>query len=894
MFSGRVRNWIVGAVIGLSGSVLGCGSSDTNAIQQQSLTAASTVSVTGRPAPTSSPTPGGPTTPSVRPTQNGIVLVNVDERLIALGRTERLYPARSFLSGDGKSLFLVINEMSAIAQVLPDPVFPSPPEGYLVKIDLETGAREAFALTDRSHVREGAFLPYSWDQIDVTYDGRYVLLNIVDEKVRLEDDTLNSDDRFQLPVYVLDTETKEVTPVNYLPDGTAFDRTQDAFFLGGKDRIVFLTYTEILIRDYTTNSVTRLPWKPTSEVGGQRNGAARDGNSFVFATSSNPTNAIPRSVIQDFEFYAPHHYNLATQQVKLLGHFPDGSLDSGLFEDSVKLASQGRHALFSSWSNDLDPNKTSIDGTALYLYDLDANQIRLIAGDVEGDHPDYRESSISPNGSHCAYVRETNINNQTRTKLVLHEVATEREIILSDLVPNPQMKESEYYENQPDFNFSDDGKLLSFIWRGANNKAYGGVYVYNLDTGQLRDIVAELDLFASSQIRNFASSADGSKVVFNSDEILIEADRISSQLVDTVFGTVQFYLTNLVDDSNQEISVKVDGTRYSRTRGDHVVDFTGVDMSDDGTVAVFATQYALDPSEYETPNWYNNSERVDVFMHRAGTVGTTLVSTGLSWTEDVIGMSLSGDGNTVAVATYGRLLSYNIATGARTQLDTPITGIQVDRKSLSLNQDGSQLTFIQWTYQENQGVPDTLLRTELVTCDLTTNQFQTILTANTSTDFDGGDPVISADGNLVVFATKASLSPADTNQVSDIYRYDRGNGTFELVSLLPTGGTSSQGAIYPSMSGDGRFVTFSSKDSAFATGGPLNTRNVFVRDMTVGTNAVLSRGSQTGTRSASNDLSYVSTDGSQILFRSFGQGIVEGANPYSANLFRATNPFLQP
>lgn len=94
----------------------------------------------------------------------------------------------------------------------------------------------------------------------------------------------------------------------------------------------------------------------------------------------------------------------------------------------------------------------------------------------------------------------------------------------------------------------------------------------------------------------------------------------------------------------------------------------------------------------------------------------------------------------------------------------------------------------------------------------------------------GDDPSISAGGRFVAFATQESVDPLDDNGSSDVYVRDRVAGTTTLVSLgfavlpvptpiagpcalalIPTVRASANGrSSNPSISADGRFVTFES------------------------------------------------------------------------------------
>ncbi|TKB68192.1 MAG: hypothetical protein E8D47_01610 [Nitrospira sp.] len=85
-----------------------------------------------------------------------------------------------------------------------------------------------------------------------------------------------------------------------------------------------------------------------------------------------------------------------------------------------------------------------------------------------------------------------------------------------------------------------------------------------------------------------------------------------------------------------------------------------------------------------------------------------------------------------------------------------------------------------------------------------------------SSAFTGFDRVsISRDGNAVAFSSEAtSLVTGDTNEQQDVFVRDRqGAGTTSRVSVSSTGVQGTSDSIRPMISGNGRYVVFSSKSN---------------------------------------------------------------------------------
>jgi len=91
-------------------------------------------------------------------------------------------------------------------------------------------------------------------------------------------------------------------------------------------------------------------------------------------------------------------------------------------------------------------------------------------------------------------------------------------------------------------------------------------------------------------------------------------------------------------------------------------------------------------------------------------------------------------------------------------------------------------------------------------------------------------PSISADGRYVAFVSGATdLVAGDTNAVDDVFVRDRQNGTTERASVDSSGGQGVAISSAPSISGDGRYVAFQS-DATLVTGDGNVSTDIFVRD----------------------------------------------------------------
>src|SRR5688500_5516977 len=67
---------------------------------------------------------------------------------------------------------------------------------------------------------------------------------------------------------------------------------------------------------------------------------------------------------------------------------------------------------------------------------------------------------------------------------------------------------------------------------------------------------------------------------------------------------------------------------------------------------------------------------------------------------------------------------------------------------------------------------------------------------------------VSADGRYVVFVSYARLSALDVDSLSDIYVLDRSTATVTLESMSADGRPLASDAGHPSISANGRYVSF--------------------------------------------------------------------------------------
>lgn len=148
---------------------------------------------------------------------------------------------------------------------------------------------------------------------------------------------------------------------------------------------------------------------------------------------------------------------------------------------------------------------------------------------------------------------------------------------------------------------------------------------------------------------------------------------------------------------------------------------------------------------------------------------------------------------------------------------------------------------------------------------------------------------ISADGNLVFFASSASnLVPDDTNVALDVFVHDVSLGQTTRLSVASNGSEGNLGHNSPGgdPSADGQFVAFTSEATTLVSGDTNNSSDVFVRNRQSGTTnrvSVKSNGDQI--ISAHSFSTVISPDGRFVVFDSASSVLVTGDTNSERDVF---------
>ena len=149
---------------------------------------------------------------------------------------------------------------------------------------------------------------------------------------------------------------------------------------------------------------------------------------------------------------------------------------------------------------------------------------------------------------------------------------------------------------------------------------------------------------------------------------------------------------------------------------------------------------------------------------------------------------------------------------------------------------------------------------------------------------------ISADGRYIAFdSSSTNLVKDDTNNVRDIFLRDTLLNTTTRISVASDGSEGNGYSFYPIISGNGRYVLFSSRATNLVTGDTNDALDIFVHDIQTGVTervSVASDGSQANADSYFYDAERaISYDGRYAVFTSDATNLVTSDTNAQTDVF---------
>ena len=165
----------------------------------------------------------------------------------------------------------------------------------------------------------------------------------------------------------------------------------------------------------------------------------------------------------------------------------------------------------------------------------------------------------------------------------------------------------------------------------------------------------------------------------------------------------------------------------------------------------------------------------------------------------------------------------------------------------------------------------------------------TDLVSVTTSGVAGGSALqvsVSGDGRYVAFTSQApNLVPGDTNASADIFVRDRQSGVTERVSVKSNGAQANGESRAPAISPDGRFVAFESDATNLVSGDTNGQTDIFVHDRQTGVTSRVSVDSSGVQGNEFSDDASISADGRYVAFESHASNLVAGDTNNGYDIF---------
>src|SRR5439155_14196449 len=147
-------------------------------------------------------------------------------------------------------------------------------------------------------------------------------------------------------------------------------------------------------------------------------------------------------------------------------------------------------------------------------------------------------------------------------------------------------------------------------------------------------------------------------------------------------------------------------------------------------------------------------------------------------------------------------------------------------------------------------------------------------------------PALSTAGRCVAFYSDASnLVAGDTNRARDVFVHERQTGETTRVSVAQDGSQANGESFAPAISGDGRYIVFSSSASNLVAGDTNNANDIFVRDRVANTTTRVSIALGGAEPNAGSSAPAISADGNVVAYESDATNLVSGDSNGQRDVF---------
>lgn len=204
----------------------------------------------------------------------------------------------------------------------------------------------------------------------------------------------------------------------------------------------------------------------------------------------------------------------------------------------------------------------------------------------------------------------------------------------------------------------------------------------------------------------------------------------------------------------------------------------------------------------------------------------------------------------------------------------------------SISEDGRYVAFHSWA--DNLVAEDSNLDIDVFLHDLQTGE-TTMLSVNSKgkqANKASFGPSLSADGRYIAFNSEATnLVEGDTNDITDVYLYERETGKTTRVSVSSQGRQGNDISFRPSLSANGQYIAFRSKASNLVKGDTNQQEDIFVHDQQSGETTLISVNSQGKQANGPSFNATISAEGRYVVFNSDANNLVSDDQNSNTDVF---------
>lgn len=581
-------------------------------------------------------------------------------------------------------------------------------------------------------------------------------------------------------------------------------------------------------------SLTQTGAEISSGIGADTPQISHDGNLVVLTTRDA---LLPADTNSNTDAYLK---NIQTGAIELLSVNTAGN---GGNNDThqVSISADGQIVALESSASDL----VAVDAngeTDIFVRDLNAGTTVRVMG-VGGTEPDADSDiyNLSADGRYVTF-------SSGATNLVANDTNASGDVFVYDTINETVTRVSvdsagvEGNDRSRDPATDSTGRFVAFGSEASNFSADDGdnisdIYVHDQVSGITR-------LVSYSLLNNHVESSGFSPcITFDNGSVLVgfESREPMESLVD-VNDVKDVFLRNVIDETTVLIS-------QADSQGPYPV-YAGVESSVGGDLDYTGRYVALssDATNFDFETGFN--DQILLLDRRKGVYqllsdnGSGLASDGYS--DDA---SMNHDASKVAFESYATDLVPNDLNGVQDIFVKTVGGgvvrASVDSAGIEANGFNSKpvmadeadvVVFL--SSADNLVVNDSNNRTDVFVHDLLSQATSRVSLSSAGAELGSTsyNPDISADGRYVVFDTHdGTVVAGDTNNDSDVFRYDRNTDTVELISVSSDEQIGNSDSVEPKISADGRYVVFVSYASNLIASDVNGVADIFIRDTQLGT-----------------------------------------------------------